>query len=360
MFNSQEKALKFIKERKHIKTSDIVKLLNVSRQRAHVILSGLVKDDKIIKIGSTAKSSYALPDYASSHLKIFPTAIERRLRNRNLEEHKVLDEIENNFSSVLKLPENVKSIFTYAFSEMLNNAIEHSQSINVDIKVSIKNRELTFEINDFGIGVFKNIMEKKKLNSELEAIQDLLKGKTTTIPKSHSGEGIFFTSKISDIFILESFDYQLVINNQIQDLFLGKLKKTKKGTKVKFTIDTESIKHLGDLFRKFSNMDEKTGSPAFNKTEIKIKLYTIGDIHISRSQARRVLTELDKFNKIVFDFDKVPMVGQAFADEIFRVFKNKNPDIELEAINMNEAVKFMVDRARGNNPRTPNLLGPEC
>ena len=44
------------------------------------------------------------------------------------------------------------------------------------------------------------------------------------------------------------------------------------------------------------------------------------------------------------DFDKVPMVGQAFADEIFRVFKEKYPHIEIQAVNMDDAVKFMVER----------------
>ena len=66
---------------------------------------------------------------------------------------------------------------------------------------------------------------------------------------------------------------------------------------------------------------------------------------ITRSQARRVLSGLEKFKIIVFDFDKVPVVGQAFADEIFRVFHKRYPEIKLEPINMNEAARFMVERA---------------
>ncbi len=50
------------------------------------------------------------------------------------------------------------------------------------------------------------------------------------------------------------------------------------------------------------------------------------------------------------------MVGQAFADEIFRVFHNKYPGIRLQAVNMNEAVKFMVDRVEGNNPRNQDIF----
>ena len=72
----------------------------------------------------------------------------------------------------------------------------------------------------------------------------------------------------------------------------------------------------------------------------------MGGVHISRSQARRVLSGLEKFKIVVMDYDKVPMVGQAFADEIYRVFKIKHPEIDVQDINMNESVRFMVERAR--------------
>ena len=77
-----------------------------------------------------------------------------------------------------------------------------------------------------------------------------------------------------------------------------------------------------------------------------MKLYIIGGVHISRSQARRVLAGLEKFKVIVFDFNKVPTVGQAFADEVFRVFHHKYPQIKLEVENMTDGVKFMVERAK--------------
>ena len=70
----------------------------------------------------------------------------------------------------------------------------------------------------------------------------------------------------------------------------------------------------------------------------------MGTIYISRSQARRILVGLEKFESIILDFTRVPTVGQAFADEIFRVFKNKYPKKKIIAINTNEAVKFMINR----------------
>ena len=354
--NNKQKTLQFLENRQHISSTQLKDFLGVSRQTAHGLIKNLVDEGIVIKIGSTAKASYATPKYAASHLEIFPTVIERHYENESLEEHKIVDEIENHFPRLLKLEENVRAIFSYAFSEMLNNAIEHSESRSIDVQVSIEDGRLMFVVSDAGVGVFRNIMRKKDLHSELEAVQDLLKGKTTTMPKSHSGEGIFFTSKVADRFILESFENELIVDNTIRDVFLDKPLRSRQGTKVIWSIDSKTARHLDEVFQKFSDVDEASGLPSFDRTEVKIRLYAMTGIHISRSQARRVLHGLEKFKKIIFDFDQVPMVGQAFADEVFRVFQEKYPQISLQAIGMNEAVKFMVDRAKGTNPRSPDLF----
>lgn len=354
----KDQILELAKKNKRLKAAEVAGKFEVSRQYASLMLSELVSGGNLLKIGSTRNAEYVLPEYALQHLEIFPVKIVKKFQNRSLEEHKVLDEIEAQFPPILKLSENVRSIFTYAFSEMLNNAIEHSESERISIEVFLKDGSMVFVVNDFGIGVFRNIMQKKKLKSELEAIQDLLKGKTTTMPKSHSGEGIFFTSKVGDEFILDSYGYRLIANNKISDIFLQEVKgsgKQKRGTKVTFKISIHSQGHLNDIFERYANVDEESNY-GFDKTEIKIKLYTLGGVHISRSQARRVLSGLEKFRVVVFDFDKVPVVGQAFADEIFRVFHNKHPKITLQAVNMNDAVKFMVGRVEGNNPRNQDMF----
>ena len=268
----------------------------------------------------------------------------RRLASDGLEEHVVLGSIERDFLPFSKLHENIKSIFTYAFSEMLNNAIEHSTSKEIVVSVSLIGKKLTFVVDDFGIGAFRNIMKKRNLNSELEAIQDLLKGKTTTAPRLHSGEGIFFTSKVGDTFTLDSYGYRLLVDNTIKDVFVNKIKGQKQGTRVTFVIDIDDKHHLNDVFRKY--VDRGAGGDyGFDKTEIRVRLYTLGGVHISRSQARRVLAGLEKFKVVVMDYDRVPLVGQAFADEVYRVFRTKHPDISIENENMNESVRFMVERA---------------
>jgi len=66
---------------------------------------------------------------------------------------------------------------------------------------------------------------------------------------------------------------------------------------------------------------------------------------VSRSQAKRFLDRVDKFKTVIFDFDEVDSIGQAFSDEVFRVFQRRHPDIELLYINTNKNVQKMINRA---------------
>lgn len=344
---SKEKILEIAAKNERIKSIELSKKFLITRQYASLMLNELVDEGRLVKIGSTHSAFYVLPEYAQKTKDIFPKAYTRTYKNISLEEHRVLEQIEDEYQLLKKLPENIRNIFTYAFSEMFNNAIEHSGSDTIRIEVAIQKNELSFTVHDTGVGVFRNIKRKKGLDSEIEAIQDLLKGKTTTMPKSHSGEGIFFTSKAGDLFILDSYGCQLIADNRLPDIFVNTEAKNIQGTRVSFMIHTDDKRHLNDLFKRFtSDINDEFG---FDKTEVRIKLYTLGGVHISRSQARRVLSGLEKFKVIVFDFDKVPMIGQAFADEIFRVFHRKYPKIKLETENMNEGVRFMVKRAINEN-----------
>ncbi len=347
---TKEKILEIARGKGKIRSRDFVGQFKVSRQYVSMLIAQLVEEKRLIRIGSTRNAFYVTPEYAKSHPGVLPNKFFKRLKNVGLEEHKILSEIEEKFPQISELKEHVRNIFTFAFSEMLNNAIEHSQSKSILVEVSIKDDELWFVVSDSGIGVFRNVMQKKKLRSELEAVQDILKGKTTTIPKSHTGQGIFFTSKAADVFILDSFGELMTVNNKINDIQALRTQVSKRGTRVVFRIKTTSSKHLSDVFKEYTNIKDERDY-GFDKTKILVKLYTAGGVNISRSQARRILHGLDKFEIILFDFDQVPMIGQAFADEIFRVFHNKHPDIELQEVHMNEAVKFMVERSKTDSAR---------
>ena len=98
--------------------------------------------------------------------------------------------------------------------------------------------------------------------------------------------------------------------------------------------------------------DEYTSDDfVFNKTKITVHLAKdyLGHDFVSRSLAKRILMNVEKFKIIVLDFENIDNMGQGFADEVFRVFKNKNPDITIVPVNMNEEIEFMINRAMKNN-----------
>ena len=101
-----------------------------------------------------------------------------------------------------------------------------------------------------------------------------------------------------------------------------------------FELDLETEKHLNDIFEEYQS---EPGSFSFDKTKVYVKLFTAGTVYISRSQARRLMNNLEKFKVIVLDFEGIKTIGQAFADEVFRVFVTKYPDIEIKSINTNDA-----------------------
>lgn len=85
----------------------------------------------------------------------------------------------------------------------------------------------------------------------------------------------------------------------------------------------------------------------FNKTAVTIKLIQhLGEPFIARSQAKRLLSGIELFKTVIFDFEGVDEIGQAFADEIFRVFAIRHPEIELIVIHDNSDVRAMVSRAK--------------
>lgn len=330
------------------KTVDVIHALGrpVSRQYVSKTLAEMVREGLLVKAGSTRGALYAGARYAA---KLTTTAqrLTRRLTNMALQEDRVLNDLKGAAPFLNRLPANVGAIVSYAFLEMMNNAIEHSGSRHVEVEVARTTSGVTFVVNDFGVGVFHKVMRERKLRSELEAIQAILKGKTTTQPQSHSGQGIFFTSKVGDAFVLESFRLRLRVDNRIGDYFIEPMSRLKKGTRVFFSISATSPRRLEEVFRRYS---ADASAPAFDKSEAKVRLFALGGGYVSRSEARRLLAGLDKFRSVVVDFDRVPVIGQAFADEVFRVFRLQYPHITVVPINMKDTVRFMVDRARETGP----------
>jgi anti-sigma regulatory factor (Ser/Thr protein kinase) len=244
---------------------------------------------------------------------------------------------------MVDLPNNVKDIWVYGFTEMLNNAIDHSSGTEVIIKVQKTAISTEIIISDNGEGIFKKIQRELNLNDERHAVLELAKGKLTTDPERHSGQGIFFTSRMFDKFSIVSgniiFSHQF---NQEED-WIFEDSESHSGTAVFMKLDNNTSRTSKKVFDVFSSGEDY----AFTKTVVPVHLAQYGDERlVSRSQAKRLLSGLEKFKVVALDFSGVEVIGQAFADEVFRIFKRQHPKIEIISLHANQDVEQMISRAQ--------------
>ena len=251
----------------------------------------------------------------------------------------------NQYSFVFDgLPENIVDICHYGFTEMVNNVIDHSAGKHVYIYVLRDKEKITIFVIDDGEGIFKKIKRLCNLHDDRQALFELSKGKLTTDPDNHTGEGIFFTSRVFDEFEIDSKGVKYGHNDQFEfDYILeSEFSKNEAGTAVYMLIKRDSDRDIQTVFDDFAGPDEFQ----FNKTVIPVRLAQYGNEKlVSRSQAKRLLARIERFQKVIFDFDGVPTIGQAFADEIFRVYAQSHPDIIFLPVKMEENVEKMIRRA---------------
>lgn len=234
-------------------------------------------------------------------------------------------------------------IARYAFTEMLNNAIDHSGGQRVTVSVWALETCLAMEIADDGVGVFEHLARGLDLDDPYAALAELTKGKRTTAPHAHSGEGIFFTSKAVDKFDLEGNGIGWWVDN-IRSDFAAAESEVARGTRVRMRIDPATTRDLVDVFRRYSVDHE------FVRSSPVIRLFEIGVEFVSRSEAKRLMAGMESFEEIVLDFTGVQGVGQGFVDEVFRVWALAHPATALTPVNMAPAVRFMVDRGLADRP----------
>ena len=211
--------------------------------------------------------------------------------------------------------------------------------------IQIKTAAATeLRIVDNGIGIFKKIQAGLNLLDERHAVLELAKGKLTTDPSRHTGEGIFFTSRMfDDFYISSSGTYFSHAFGHDEDWILERqMSATGTGTLIFMSLNNHTSRTAQKIFDEYSSVDI-----GFTKTIVPVRLAQYGDDKlVSRSQAKRLLDRVDRFKTVLIDFNEVTSIGQAFADEIFRVFRNNHPGIDLYAINANGDIQDMVNRAQ--------------
>ncbi|MEA1927317.1 MAG: DUF4325 domain-containing protein [Candidatus Auribacterota bacterium] len=337
--NRKREILKYLAENNYANGTDLSKILGISRQAVNKHLKELINRGEVIKEGVTRGARYSIP---SDDRRRVPAAKWKKTYNLSgLEESRVFDEVL--FSLNLKNLLGIRAfeITQYVFTEMVNNAIDHSESRKCSIELEIDQYNLKCRVRDFGIGIFYSIFRKYMLPDEYAAIGELIKGKTTTMAEKHTGEGIFFTSKVVDVVTFRSHRTNLIFDNLVHDTMAEETKYLK-GSEVVFRINRRSRRKISDIFSRYAPEEYDY---EFNKTRVMVKLFK--SEYISRSEAKRLISRLDKFREIILDFKGVKSLGQGFADEVFRVFQNRHPEIDIKVENLPRVlapvIKHVVD-----------------
>jgi anti-sigma regulatory factor (Ser/Thr protein kinase) len=304
----------------------------VTRQAVQRHMRELVKEGLIAKDGSRSKTTYKLVTVRHAT---------ERFTLKGLQEDLVYSEwLIPKIAHLLNA--NARQIWSYGFTEMLNNAIDHSESEFVLLVCDANAHAVEVLIIDFGIGIFNKISSNFNLGGELQAVHELMKGKLTTDPTRHSGEGIFFTSKMMSKFAVSSGSLYFSRDANSSWVIDSTSGKDRKGTMFSLNQTNESEIHPKDIYSQFTNEDS-----AFSKTNIQVGMYLHGNNElVSRSQAKRLMNRVELFQTVMLDFEGVESIGQAFADEVFLVYANSHPETNIIPVNAGPGVNSMIQRAK--------------
>jgi len=317
---------------------DVVRLtaqtFGISRQAVNKHIQRLIQQKALRVQGSTRNRRYLLrPLEEWEH--IYPL-------DEGLAEDRVWRSDIAPFVSTL--PDNLIDIWHYGFTEILNNAIDHSSGTRVHVQITKTALNAKIVVYDNGEGIFKKIQRELGLHDERHSVLELAKGKLTTDPQNHTGEGIFFSSKMFDDFAILSGNVYFSHNFEEVEDWIFEQQGFQSGTAVFMEIANKTSRTTKQVFDAFTTDDDC----GFTKTVVPVRLTQYGDDKlVSRSQAKRLLARIDKFKTVILDFDAVETIGQAFADEIFRVFNHHHPETELTYIKANQNVQHMIKWAIG-------------
>ena len=316
----------------HDLTARITQHFGITRQSAANRLRKFVDEGVLEAEGRTKARRYALRNFVDE-------SVTQDVSDRLAED----TEWRNNILPYLNgVPKNVLDICQYGFCEMVNNVIDHSEAKKFIIAVTRNVLVINLVVWDFGVGIFNKIQRDFDLDDPRHALLELSKGKLTSDPDKHTGEGVFFTSRMFDEFSIVSDTLVYLARKSYDEWLIDFENRVKKrtGTVVTMAIANDAQQTIQEIFKKYSDDEWR-----FMRTHVPLRLAKYeGEQLVSRSQAKRLLARVDRFSEVMLDFDGVSTIGQAFADEIFRVYSKSHQDVEIVAINTAPEVQQMIDR----------------
>ena len=111
---------------------------------------------------------------------------------------------QRDFAPNFDLPPHVGRMVQHAFTELLNNAADHSEGSSVTVSLRQTPSHVQLLVSDDGCGVFEKIRGTYDIPDAPLAMLELSKGRLTTAPQAHTGRGLFFSSQLADVFDLHA------------------------------------------------------------------------------------------------------------------------------------------------------------
>jgi anti-sigma regulatory factor (Ser/Thr protein kinase) len=261
------------------------------------------------------------------------------------------------FAPHFSLPPETARIVQHAFTELLNNAAEHSAGSAVTVSLRQTPLQVQLLVSDNGCGLFQRIASDfPALDEPSVAMLELAKGKLTSAPERHCGRGLFFTSRLADVFQIHANASAY----QCQPLFDRPWApsralpaadgQARPGTSVFFSIAVDTPRRLDAVMASASGDAPGYG---FDTTRVPLALLTAPGVGLaSRADARRASARLADFARAELDFSGVPHIGHAFADELLRVIPRErwsadSVPTELVPYNAAPAVAAMLGAVTG-------------
>jgi hypothetical protein len=315
--------------RETITSGQVARAAGVSRQAAHYQLKQLERNGDVIHEGAGRGGRYRRRAQRQTKYPL-----------HDLDEKEVWGEE----SSALKQMDlvvfdnpRVRPILNFVFTEMVNNAIDHSGGNTLTVRWFVNSKMIAFEVEDDGIGAFRNMRESRNLESDFDAIGEIAKGKQTSAPSQHSGLGIYFSSRMVSEFLLISGHLTWIVDNRRDDEAIGWLADERIGTRVRCEVDANTTLTPQAAF------DTLTGPGAIgsNKTTIRLSLFQEDDF-VSRAEAKKLGSHLEAFATVELDFEGIESIGQGFVDELFRVWQNDHPQTHLVPVRANRSIISMI------------------
>lgn len=305
--------------------------LSVSRRQAGSLLRQLVALQWLSAAGTPRKPLYRPGPLRQVVQRYALTGLQEDLPWRR------------DFASAFELPAPVQRMAQHAFTELLNNSIEHSGGSAVTVSMRQTPLQLQLLVSDDGCGLFDRIAQSFDIEEPCLAMLALSKGKLTSAPERHSGHGLFFTSRLADVFDIHANKAHYQCRAWERGAWragrAGPVA-TRSGTSIYLAISLDTPRTLDAVLQAHSH----SGSGYdFTRTRVPLQLLAGETVALaSRADARRVAAGLQHFGHAEIDFEGIAEVGHGFADELFRVFGRNHTALQLLPVGMVPRVAAMV------------------